>query len=230
LGRPSGHSLDASKPVRRRPPLQVACSLPAAGLTLPPAMPASGEPLPARHGKCGVTAGTARQSPNPIFFAGNAGNFTSRQFAVCRHASLVSPSHPSPRKSTPTRMKPSRAVSYTADTRHRALEGALLLSEGSSLSPGKRLHHQRSSSSHDASPHPQGERPAPVAGKFSDIGYGIVGQRRCRTRKATRRQIHQWGCRAPRLCERERRGSSKFGRSGPRYPPPSAAHSSFGTY
>jgi hypothetical protein len=33
---------------------------------LPPAMPASGEPLPARHGKCGVTAGTARQSPNPI--------------------------------------------------------------------------------------------------------------------------------------------------------------------
>ena len=145
----------------------------------------------------------------------------------------VSPSHPSPRKSTPTRMKPSRAVSYTADTRHRALEGALLLSEGSSLSPGKRLHHQRSSSSHDASPHPQGERPAPVAGKFSDIGYGIVGQRRCRTRRATRRsrrQIHQWGCRAPRLCERERRGSSKFGRSGPRYPPPSAAHSSFGTY
>ena len=134
----------------------------------------------------------------------------------------VSPSHPSPRKSTPTRMKPSRAVSYTADTRHRALGGALLLSEGSSLSPGKRLHHQRSSSSHDASPHPQGERPAPVAGrKFSDIGYGIVGQRRCRTRRATRRsrrQIHQWGCRAPRLCERERRGSSKFGRSGPRYP------------
>jgi hypothetical protein len=72
-----------------RPPLQVACSLPAAGLTLPPAMPASGEPLPARHGKCGATAGTARQSPNPNFFAGNAGNFTSRQFAVCRHASLV---------------------------------------------------------------------------------------------------------------------------------------------
>jgi hypothetical protein len=30
-----------------------------------------------------------------------------------------------------------------------------ILSEGSSLSPGKRLHHQRSSSSHDASPHPQ---------------------------------------------------------------------------
>ena len=57
---------------------------------LPAAMPANGEPLPARHGKCGVTAGTARQSPNPIFFAGNAGNFTSRQFAVCRHASLKS--------------------------------------------------------------------------------------------------------------------------------------------
>jgi hypothetical protein len=46
-----------------------------------------------------------------------------------------------------------------------------VLSEGSSLSPGKRLHHQRSSSSHDASPHPQGERPSAVAGrKFSDIG------------------------------------------------------------
>jgi hypothetical protein len=43
--------------------------------------------LPARHGKCVVTAGTARQSPDPNFFAGNAGNFTSRQFAV-RHASL----------------------------------------------------------------------------------------------------------------------------------------------
>jgi hypothetical protein len=41
-------------------------------------MPASGEPLPARHGKCGVTAGTARQSPNPNSFAGNAGNLTSR--------------------------------------------------------------------------------------------------------------------------------------------------------
>jgi len=73
----------------------------------------------------------------------------------------VSPSHPSPRKSTPTRMKPSRAVSYTADTRHRALGGALLLSEGSSLSPGKRLHHQRSSRHamvplSDTSPHPGG--------------------------------------------------------------------------
>jgi hypothetical protein len=34
-----------------------------------------------------------------------------------------------------------------------------ILSERSSLSPGKGLHHQRSSSSHDASPHPQGERP-----------------------------------------------------------------------
>jgi hypothetical protein len=30
------------------------------------------------------------------------------------------------RKSTPTRMKPSRAVSYTADTRHRALGGAMV--------------------------------------------------------------------------------------------------------
>ena len=73
----------------------------------------------------------------------------------------VSPSHPSPRKSTPARMQPSRAVSYTADTRHRALDGALLLSEGSSLSPGKRLHHQRSSrhamvSLSDTSPHPGG--------------------------------------------------------------------------
>jgi hypothetical protein len=28
-------------------------------------MPANGEPLPARHGKCGVSAGTARQSPDP---------------------------------------------------------------------------------------------------------------------------------------------------------------------
>jgi hypothetical protein len=70
-------------------------------------------------------------------------------------------SHHSPRKSTPTRMKPSRAVSYTADTRHRALGGALLLSEGSSLSPGKRLHHQRSSRHamvplSDTSPHPGG--------------------------------------------------------------------------
>jgi hypothetical protein len=52
-------------------------------------MPASAEPLPARHGKCGVTAGTARQSSNPNSFAGNAGNFTSRQFAACRHASLA---------------------------------------------------------------------------------------------------------------------------------------------
>ena len=77
-----------AKPVR-----QAATSLPAAGLTLPPAMPASGEPLPARHGKCGVTAGTARQSPNPIFLAGNAGNSTSRQFAVCRHASLICSHH-----------------------------------------------------------------------------------------------------------------------------------------
>jgi hypothetical protein len=34
--------------------------------------------------------------------------------------------------------------------------GFTILSERSSLSPGKRLHHQRSSSSHDASPHPQG--------------------------------------------------------------------------
>jgi hypothetical protein len=51
-------------------------------------MPASGEPLPARHCKCGVTAGTARQSSNPNYFAGTAGNFTSRQFAACRHASL----------------------------------------------------------------------------------------------------------------------------------------------
>jgi hypothetical protein len=42
-----------------------------------------------------------------------------------------------------------------------------ILNERSSLSPGKRLHHQRSSSSHDASPHPQGERPAPVAGRRS---------------------------------------------------------------
>jgi hypothetical protein len=36
-----------------------------------------------------------------------------------------------------------------------------IISEGSSLIPGKWLHHQSSSSSHDASPHPQGERPAP---------------------------------------------------------------------
>ena len=36
-----------------------------------------------------------------------------------------------------------------------------VLSERSSLIPGKWLHHQSSSSSHDASPHPQGERPAP---------------------------------------------------------------------
>jgi hypothetical protein len=35
----------------------------------------------------------------------------------------------------------------------------LILSERSSLIPGKWLHHQSSSSSHDASPHPQGERP-----------------------------------------------------------------------
>jgi hypothetical protein len=69
---------------------QAATSIPEAGLTLPAAMPASGEPLPARHGKCGVTAGTARQSPNPNSFAGTAGNFTSRQFAACRHASLES--------------------------------------------------------------------------------------------------------------------------------------------
>jgi hypothetical protein len=33
-----------------------------------------------------------------------------------------------------------------------------VLSERSTLSPGKRLYHHRSSSSHDASPHPQGER------------------------------------------------------------------------
>jgi hypothetical protein len=66
-------------------------SLPATGLTLPAAMPASREPLPARHGKCGVTAGTARQSPNPNYFAGTAGNFTSRQRAACRHASLPAP-------------------------------------------------------------------------------------------------------------------------------------------
>jgi hypothetical protein len=51
-------------------------------------MPANGEPLPARHGKCGVSAGTARQSPNPKKNSGIAGNFTSRHFAVCRHASL----------------------------------------------------------------------------------------------------------------------------------------------
>jgi hypothetical protein len=27
----------------------------------------------------------------------------------------------------------------------------------------------------------------------------------------SRRQIHQWGCRAPRLCERERRGLVRWG-------------------
>jgi hypothetical protein len=49
---------------------------------------------------------------------------------------------------------------------HTPMQEALpveILSERSSLSPGKRLHHQRSSSSHDASPHPQGERLAAVA-------------------------------------------------------------------
>jgi hypothetical protein len=112
------------------------------------------------------------------------------------------------------RVPPSRHTPHGSGWRVTQ-HGPTILSEKSSLSPGKRLHHQRSSSSHDASPHRQGERPAPVAGrKFSDIGYGIVGQRRCRTRRATRRfrrQIHQWGCRAPRLCERERRGLVRWG-------------------
>jgi hypothetical protein len=57
-------------------------------------MPANGEPLPARHGKCGVSAGTARQSPDPkkipaLPAISLHGNFTSRHFAVCRHASLT---------------------------------------------------------------------------------------------------------------------------------------------
>jgi hypothetical protein len=42
-------ALDASKPVR-----QAATNFPAAGLTLPAAMPASGEPLPARHGRAPI--------------------------------------------------------------------------------------------------------------------------------------------------------------------------------
>ena len=71
-------------------------------------------------------------------------------------------------------MQPSCAVSHKADTRHRALGGAMvpILSERSSLIPGNWLHHQRSSSSHDASPHPQGERPAkdPLNSAFLDAG------------------------------------------------------------
>jgi hypothetical protein len=90
---------------------------------------------------------------------------------------------PQPAQEQAPRIRPSYAVFRPAGARLRALRGAThsIISEGSSLSPGKRLHHQRSSSSHDASPHPQGE-PAPVAGrKFSDIGYvssqfGISGR------------------------------------------------------
>jgi hypothetical protein len=103
--------------------------------------------------------------------------------------------HPSTPGGDNTPITPGYALSSASPPRirppcaaHRALgatQRGAILSAGSSLSPGKRLHHQRSSSSHDASPHPQGERLAAVAGKFSDIGYGIVGQRRCRTRKAT---------------------------------------------
>jgi hypothetical protein len=74
--------------------------------------------------------------------------------------------HPDLRASTHPRSQPSCAVSQPADTRHRALGGAYhsmvpILSEGSSLSPGKRLHHQRSSIHamvplSDTSPHPEG--------------------------------------------------------------------------
>ena len=52
--------------------------------------------------------------------------------------------------------------------------GFAILDERSSLSPGKRLHHQRSSSSHDASPHPQGD----------PLKFGIS------TKDSTRRRAH----------------------------------------
>jgi hypothetical protein len=108
---------------------------------------------------------------------------------LCRGVGCGGCTHQHPLNAYP----PSCVVFGAADERHRALGGArqqhgdAIRCEGSSLSPGKKLHHQRSSSSHDASPHPQGERPAkdPLNSAFLDTGVCCTAPTPCAALRIT---------------------------------------------
>jgi hypothetical protein len=69
-----------------------------------------------------------------------------------------------------------RRPRYTIGRRTRLSPLVDRLSEGSSLSPGKRLHHQRSSSSHDASPHPQGSDQRLWQGKKDPLNSAFLDE------------------------------------------------------